>query len=233
MQGRYFLQYHLLHLHLANNLIKDDKNSIIIVGRGGGSIEDLWAFNEEIVADAIYSSNTPIISAVGHESDFVISDFVADVRASTPSNAIEISTPDINELNIYVDTLIDNFNTIFKNILQLKEQQITQLRTLFTKNSIDAKFNFIQEQIRSLKLQFNTTFNSILLLKEQQLNNLKESFLLNQPSKKDRYGYAQVTKNDQIVDINSLKVDDEIILQSSKNLIKCKVLENEKIIYNK
>lgn len=87
----------------------NDKKSIIIVGRGGGSVEDLWAFNEEIVADTIFESSTPIISAVGHENDFVISDFVADLRASTPSNAIEISTPDINELRVYVDSISNDF----------------------------------------------------------------------------------------------------------------------------
>lgn len=70
----------------------------IIVGRGGGSIEDLWNFNEEEVVKAIYSCNTPIISAVGHETDFTLSDFVADVRAATPTQAAVIATPDQYEL---------------------------------------------------------------------------------------------------------------------------------------
>jgi exodeoxyribonuclease VII large subunit len=97
---------------IVNAIKKADRlttyDDILIVGRGGGSIEDLWSFNEECVADAIYEANIPIISAVGHESDFVISDFVADIRASTPSNAIEISTPDINELRQYCDSLSDH-----------------------------------------------------------------------------------------------------------------------------
>ena len=90
-------------IRLANRLKKADT---IIVGRGGGSIEDLWAFNDERVARAIFSSEIPVISAVGHETDFTIADFVADLRASTPSNAAELAVADINEDKRRVETLI-------------------------------------------------------------------------------------------------------------------------------
>ena len=78
---------------------------LLIVGRGGGSIEDLWAFNEEIVAHAIYQSKIPVISAVGHEPDVTISDYVADARAATPSNAAEIAVPDQNALSQTLDSM--------------------------------------------------------------------------------------------------------------------------------
>ena len=90
-------------IRLANRLKKADT---IIVGRGGGSIEDLWAFNDERVARAIFSSEIPVISAVGHETDFTIADFVADLRASTPSNAAELAVAEINEDKRRAETLI-------------------------------------------------------------------------------------------------------------------------------
>ena len=90
-------------IRLANRLKKADT---IIVGRGGGSIEDLWAFNDERVARAIFSSEIPVISAVGHETDFTIADFVADLRASTPSNAADLAVADINEDKRRAETLI-------------------------------------------------------------------------------------------------------------------------------
>ena len=81
---------------------------VLIIGRGGGSIEDLWAFNEEIVAMAIYNSKIPIISAVGHETDYTISDFVADLRAPTPSAAAELCVPDYREILFTIDKLLDS-----------------------------------------------------------------------------------------------------------------------------
>jgi len=94
--------------------LNDDKNiDVIIIGRGGGSLEDLWAFNEEIVARAVFNSRIPIISGVGHEIDFTIADFVADIRAATPTAAMELATPDKIEIYSY----LKSFNNRVKNII--------------------------------------------------------------------------------------------------------------------
>ena len=215
------------NINLADSLAKD--GDIIIVGRGGGSIEDLWSFNEEIVADAIFKVNTPIISAVGHESDFVISDFVADLRASTPSNAIEISTPDINDLRIYADNIYNEFNLRFSRIISQKQQILDNSAKLFSQHSFSYKFDQIQKNIINLKEQFNLRLKTILDQKTIQLNHLKSNFILNNPSKKDKNGFVQLTKNNQIIDLNNISIDDTISIQNSKYIANCKVI-SKKII---
>ncbi|MEW6701317.1 MAG: exodeoxyribonuclease VII large subunit, partial [Bacteroidota bacterium] len=99
---------------------------LIIVGRGGGSLEDLWAFNEEVVARAIFDSHIPIISAVGHEIDFTISDFVADLRAATPSAAMELATPSKDELFAFIDEFSDYFHEKILEIILSYRDEIDQ-----------------------------------------------------------------------------------------------------------
>lgn len=218
---------------------------IMIVGRGGGSIEDLWSFNEEIVANAIYEAKTPIISAVGHEVDYLISDFVADIRAATPSNAIEIALPDINEHRIYLDSLSNEFNSRLENILFNKQQNLTNLKKLFEQNSIESKFSFIQSEINLLKSAFKTdlsqkiikaqnelelfsksfdnSISQIITQEQNQINLLKNSFEMNHPNKRDKKGFIQISKDNKIIPLEDLKVGDEVSLQTSEYIAKATI----------
>jgi len=169
---------------------EDLESSILIVGRGGGSVEDLWAFNEEIVCDAIYEANITIISAVGHENDFVISDFVADVRASTPSNAIEISTPNSNDLRQFTDGIVNDFNHKFKTLLFQKEQKLLHLQASFEQQSFQKRFEFIESTIKNMKQQFQNSLQQIIKIKSDKLEFIKNSFILNHPEKKVKKGFV-------------------------------------------
>lgn len=230
---------------IANSIKYADKLhcDIMIVGRGGGSIEDLWAFNEEIVANAIYEAKTPIISAVGHEVDYLISDFVADIRAATPSNAIEIALPDINEHRIYLDSLENEYNNRLKNILFNKQQELSNMKRLFEQNSIETKFNYIQTEINLLKSSFKTdlsqkilsssnelnllknsfknSFSAVLLKTQNQIDLLKSNFELNHPDKKDKNGFVQISKDNKIISLEDLKIGDKIQLQTPKYIANC------------
>ncbi len=123
-------------------------SDLLIVGRGGGSIEDLWAFNTECVANAIYQSQIPVISAVGHEPDVTISDFVADVRASTPSNAAELAVPDQNALRQSLDTITGNLITLLNRQIQSAK---AQLRMLSGSPSLQSPMQHIIQRRKSLE----------------------------------------------------------------------------------
>lgn len=120
---------------------------VIIIGRGGGSIEDLWAFNEEIVARAIFKSHIPVISAVGHEIDFTIADFVADLRAPTPSAAMEIATPDINDFKTTIEDFIysasDSIDYIIDNANQRIFNAVNSYGFKNSKNLIDNRKQYL------------------------------------------------------------------------------------------
>lgn len=140
---------------------------LLLVGRGGGSIEDLWAFNEEIVARAIYQSDIPIISAVGHEPDVTISDYVADLRAATPSNAAELAVPDQYVLRQTLDSIQDTMTSAV--VRQIKSAK-TYLRALSASPALKAPDAYIEYKNQTLDLLQNrllSAYNKHLSVKKQ------------------------------------------------------------------
>ncbi|NPA11292.1 MAG: exodeoxyribonuclease VII large subunit [Epsilonproteobacteria bacterium] len=157
---------------------------VIIVGRGGGSKEDLWAFNKKEVADAIFNAKTPVISAVGHEIDYMISDFVADKRAATPSNAMEILLPDKNEILLGIDKMVELFQERFSLVLQKKQKELNHLNELFFANSPKAKIDAAADEIEVLKKGFVNLANMVISKKEMSLSSIQKEIKLYSPQKK-------------------------------------------------
>lgn len=141
---------------------------VLIVGRGGGSIEDLWAFNTEEVARAVYESEIPIISAVGHETDFTICDFVADLRAPTPSAAAELASPDINELIDEIKYLED----CLKRSVLLKINKEKLLLDSFVSNLTSPK-----QRLEEEKLKLDLRYNKLRELFEKKLSSKREKYI--------------------------------------------------------
>lgn len=142
---------------------------VLIIGRGGGSIEDLWAFNEEVLARAIFKSEIPIISAVGHETDFTISDFVADLRAPTPSAAAELAVPSIHDLRDRIDI---SYSRIKSAAVKMLENRRLKLKVYTEKQVLRDPLFIVNEKgmyLDSIFKRLENTVNTKLLQKQQQL----------------------------------------------------------------
>ena len=199
----------------------------IIVGRGGGSLEDLWAFNTEIVARAVYACKTPIISAVGHETDFTISDFVSDMRAPTPSAAAELAVPDIKSLIFQ----LNNFSVSIEKSLDFKisqcENSIKRYKDFFSKSNVDLFY----ANIRDKMAQYNEKLkDSITRIIENQTNTLsKNAEMLDNlsPLKILSRGYSVVKneKFDIVTDSENINVGDNVEIILSNGAFKATVNE--------
>ena len=198
---------------------------VIIVARGGGSLEDLWPFNEEIVARAIYNSELPVISAVGHETDFTISDFVADLRAPTPSAAAELAVPDVAELKMK----IKNYQRRYEQAL-IRKLQLIKLRyeKCITRKAftgilqkvneqymvIDMKVKSMQHSVKS-KLQNDKSITQNLILKIDSLSPLKTL----------ARGYGIILKDGIVIKSkNMLRKEDEISIRIQDGETKAKII---------
>lgn len=154
---------------------------VIICGRGGGSIEDLWAFNEEIVARAIFESRIPIISAVGHEVDFTIADFVADLRAPTPTGAAEMAVPTKYDIEVLLKEKKSRLNTLIKNNLKSKTEKIKSLKKSFVLKNPMSLYELKEQKLDTLIDGLNKGIQKRIVENENRLHILKESYVLKRP----------------------------------------------------
>lgn len=227
-------------------LSKNYDLDVLIVGRGGGSIEDLWCFNEEIVARAIYELDTPVISAVGHEIDFTISDFVADLRAPTPTGAAEMAVPDIRDIVKLLNQIDIRLLNSTQNIINMRKEVLNKLDNAYVlKNPLaiyeikGQKFdNLFDRLINSFNNKIKTNKNRIELLDNRLANtitiNLKNnkndfSKLLSKlevlnPLLTIKRGYSVIRKDNKVVSsIKDIKAKDNLELELKDGKINVEV----------
>ena len=166
---------------------------LIITGRGGGSMEDLWAFNDERVARAIFDSKIPVISAVGHEPDVTISDYVADLRAATPSNAAELAVPDQQELRKKLSMMQASMEQSVQKTLKLSRQRLTGLAE---KRALQSPLNYVEDRrvlLDFLSTRLHAAGQKMLHEKKQRFGRLTAALDAMSPLKVLSRGYSMVT----------------------------------------
>ena len=200
---------------------------VIIVGRGGGSIEDLWAFNEEIVARAIFDCQLPIISAVGHETDWTIADYVADMRAPTPSAAAELAVYDYRLIVSAFAEAKRRMDNILIRRIELKREQLSHMKTRIEYLSPQRKLNDNRRRLVDYSDRIDELMQRIIIDKKNRLRLLAGTLDAYSPAKKLSQGYAFVEGIDgkAVKSINSTKPGDEIGIHFIDGSVKAVVSE--------
>ena len=224
---------------------------VIICGRGGGSIEDLWAFNEEIVARAIYNSKIPVISAVGHEIDFTIADYVADLRAPTPTGAAEMAVPNLVDLKSLIDQYKIRANEAVTNIIKKNRIKLESLQNSFVlknplslyeikEQKLDSYIDYLNQymtnKLNHAKLMYEKVINNKILISPQSMFDkkrhqyellLKTVEVLN-PMKLLSSGYSIVKSNGKVIkNSHDVNLEDVVDIELSEGKLKCSVIGKE------
>lgn len=226
---------------------------VIICGRGGGSIEDLWAFNEEIVARAIYNSKIPVISAVGHEIDFTIADYVADLRAPTPTGAAEMAVPNLVDLKSLIEQYKIRANEAVTNIIKKNRIKLESLQNSFVlknplslyeikEQKLDSYIDYLNQymanKLNHAKLMYEKVINNKILKSPQSMFDkkkhqyellLKTIEVLN-PMKLLSSGYSIVKSNGKVIkNSHDVSLDDVVDIELSEGKLKCSVIGKDEL----
>lgn len=203
---------------------------VMIVGRGGGSLEDLWPFNEEVVARAIFDSEIPVISAVGHEIDFTIADFVADYRASTPSAAAELVIPKKEDLKRMVDTATAHLNHVLSSLICTCKERLLSLQSAHV---LRRPLNFIvqrEQRIDDLRKEMSVRIGHILEMSVQRHNGIEAKLEAFNPKRILRRGYSITLKlpgGEVIKDVSAISRGDRVETRLGKGKFWSRIEEVE------
>ncbi|MDN3389661.1 exodeoxyribonuclease VII large subunit [Pseudoalteromonas sp. APC 3691] len=211
------------HVHLINQIElanARDEVDVLILGRGGGSLEDLWCFNHEQLARAIFKSELPIVSAVGHEIDTTISDYVADVRAATPSAAAELVSPNTQELHNKVTQLVNRLSNAFKHGIADKRALATQLQHRLNLCHPRNQLNQKSQRLDELSIALQQAMRNRLYQQERTLNNLTPRLMRQSPDKKlatANHQLAQIqARLNQAIQHQLQQANNNLALQASR-----------------
>lgn len=198
-------------LHRAILEMQNQECDILIVGRGGGSIEDLWAFNTELVAAAIVQSLVPVISAVGHETDYTIADFVADVRAATPTAAAELAVRDQSEIHHLLTGTMEYFSRQITQHLLLQKAQLERFTNASGFRLLRDRIRQHQQTIDHLETRLTQHIQRNLQLRQQQVFNITQHCTSLYPLAPLQKGFALLKRGETIIRTNEVLIPDEIL----------------------
>lgn len=216
---------------LVNKLLQADNYGVdvIIIGRGGGSIEDLWAFNDEELANTIYNAKTPIISAVGHEVDFTICDFVSDLRAPTPTGAAELAVPNMSDIMINLEHLKIRLNESLNKKIDYNKLLLNNLKNSFVLKNPMLLYENKKQNIDLYFEKLNNMMNYRLERTNTKFSNLINKLELLNPLSVLSKGYSVTYKDDKVIkDVSKLKKNDSVTIRLYNGLFEAKVEEIKK-----
>lgn len=200
---------------------------VIIVGRGGGSLEDLWAFNTEAVARAVFECKTPVISAVGHETDFTICDFVADLRAETPSAAAEKAVPDINTVYDFIIGAQSRMASLIKNRIDNEFQRLDSIQSDSVLGNTDDYFQNKYDVLECIENELKDAFSDSVNAKCHVLEKAVAKLDALSPLAVLSRGFLTAESRDKkfVRSVNDIEIGDEILLKFADGGAKCSVSE--------